>query len=68
MTAELDSHKRRRKQAFLKGFKIARDLAAQVATVVDTTDRSLLANAIRAIEPPKRAWLPKDKGNQNDSR
>lgn len=53
---ELDSHKRRRKQAFMKGFTTARDLAAQVASVVDTTDRSLIANAIRAIKPPKRVW------------
>jgi hypothetical protein len=56
VTAELDSHKRRRKQAFMKGFKTARDLTAQVATVVEATDRSLIANAIRAIEPPKGVW------------
>lgn len=56
MTAELDSNKRRRKQAFLKGFRTARDLAAQVAIVVDSTDRTLIANAIRAIEPPKRVY------------
>lgn len=55
MTAELDSNKRRRQQMYLKGFRHARDLAAQVIETVDSTDRSLLANAIRAIHPPQRA-------------
>lgn len=54
MRAELDSNKRRRQQMYLKGFKQARDLAVQVIETVDTTDRSLLANALRAIHPPTK--------------
>lgn len=54
MRAELDSNKRRRQQMYLKGFRQARDLAVQVIETVDTTDRSLLANALRAIQPPTK--------------
>ncbi|URK88687.1 hypothetical protein LP421_17035 [Rhizobium sp. RCAM05350] len=54
MRAELDSNKRRRTQMYFNGFKQARDLAIQVVESVDTNDRSLLANAIRAIHPPTK--------------
>lgn len=54
MRAELDSNKRRRQEMYLKGFKQARDLAIQAVEAVDTNDRSLLANAIRAIHPPTK--------------
>jgi hypothetical protein len=62
MRVELDSNKRRRRQMYHKGFKQARDLAIQVVESVDTSDRSLLANAIRAIHPPtKIRHKPEDK-------
>jgi hypothetical protein len=57
MRAELDSNKRRRQQMYLKGFKQARDLAIQVVETVDTVDRGLLANALRAIHPPTKVRL-----------
>ena len=52
MRAELDS--RRRQQMYLKAFRAARDLAIQVVETVDSADRSLVANAIRAIHPPTK--------------
>ncbi len=54
MKAELDSNKRRRAQMYLKGFRQARELAVQVVEAVDSTDRSLVANAVRAIQPPTK--------------
>lgn len=54
MRAELDSNKRRRQQMYLKGFRQARDLAIQVIETVNSTDRGLLANALRAIQPPTK--------------
>lgn len=54
MRAELDSNKRRRQQMYLKGFRQARDLAIQVVETVETADRGLLTNALRAIQPPTK--------------
>lgn len=54
MRAELDSNKRRRQQMYLKGFRAARELAIQVVESIDSTDRGLLANALRAIHPPTK--------------
>lgn len=49
-----DSKKRRPEKMHLKGFRQARDLAIEVIETVDANDRSLLANALRAIHPPTK--------------
>lgn len=54
MRAEFDSNKRRRQLMYLQGFRQARDLAVQVVEAVDSSDRSLVANAVRAIQPPTK--------------
>jgi hypothetical protein len=46
--------KKRVTNLYLKGFRAARDIAIQVIETVDTTDRSVLANALRAIHPPTK--------------
>lgn len=67
MRAELDSNKRRRQQMYLKGFRAARDLAVQVVETVDSADRSLVANAIRAIHPPTRARKKQEESSDADT-
>lgn len=48
------NNKRRSQQMYLKGFRQARELAVEVIETVDTADRGLLVNALRAIHPPTK--------------
>ena len=59
------AEKKRVTNLYLKGFRAARDLAARAAETVETTDRSLLANAILAIHPPTK--VRKKPENQDGS-